>query len=114
MRYPEFRRSAAVARFEGETLADKLAASCEPPTMEVGMELLETEIEGRLSDSSEEYRRLSDRHREYEQQLEHIANRRPFTQQDWFEEAVVKKQKLLVKDRLEALTRTVAEVSAEH
>ena len=39
------------------------------------MELLETEIEDRLSNDTEEYRRLSDRHREYEMQLEHIATR---------------------------------------
>ena len=78
------------------------------------MELLETEIQGRLSHDSEEYRRLSDRHREYEQQLEHIANRRPFTQRDWFEEAVVKKQKLQVRDRLETLSRLAHEVAAEH
>jgi uncharacterized protein YdcH (DUF465 family) len=76
------------------------------------MELLETEIQDCLSNDSDEYRQLSDRHREYEMQLEHIANRRPFTQQDWFEESVVKKQKLQVKDRLEALTR-LTEVGAE-
>jgi uncharacterized protein YdcH (DUF465 family) len=77
------------------------------------MELLETEIENRLSTESDEYRRLSDRHREYEMQLEHIANRRPFTRQDWFDESVVKKQKLQVRDRLEALTRLTG-VGAEH
>ena len=76
------------------------------------MELLETDIQDRLSDDTEEYRRLADRHREYESQLEQIANRRPFTQQDWFEESVVKKQKLQVKDRLEQLTR-LTEVGAE-
>ncbi|NKB89775.1 MAG: DUF465 domain-containing protein [Acidobacteria bacterium] len=69
------------------------------------MELLETEIQNRLSHNTDEYRRLTDRHREYESQLEQIANRRPFTQQDWFEESVVKKQKLQVKDRLERLER---------
>jgi len=75
------------------------------------MELLETDNQGRLSDESEEYRRLADRHREFELQLEHIANRRPFTQQDWFEESVVKKRKLLIRDRLQALTRSLVEVA---
>ena len=75
------------------------------------MELLETDLQGRLSNESEEYRRLADRHREYELQLEHIANRRPFTQQDWFEESVVKKRKLLIRDRLYALTRLPVEVA---
>jgi len=75
------------------------------------MGLLETDNQGRLSDESEEYRRLADRHREFELQLEHIANRRPFTQQDWFEESVVKKRKLLIRDRLQALTRSLVEVA---
>ena len=75
------------------------------------MELLETEVPSRLSNESEEYRRLADRHREYELQLEHIANRRPFTQQDWFEESVVKKRKLMIRDRLQALTRLPDEVA---
>ncbi len=75
------------------------------------MELLETETESRLSNESKEYRRLADRHREYESQLQHIANRRPFTQQDWFEESVVKKRKLLIRDRLQAMTRLPVEVA---
>lgn len=75
------------------------------------MELLETETQGHLSNESEEYRRLADKHREYESQLQHIANRRPFTQQDWFEESVVKKRKLLVRDRLQAMTRLPVKVA---
>jgi len=75
------------------------------------MELLETEVQGRLSDESEEYRRLAERHREYESQLQHIGNRRPFTHQDWFEESVVKKRKLLIRDRLQAMTRLPVEVA---
>ncbi len=75
------------------------------------MELLETEIQGHLSNETEEYRRLAERHRDYELRLQHIANRRPFTQQDWFEESVVKKRKLLIRDRLQALTRLPVEVA---
>ncbi len=69
------------------------------------MELLETEHRARLTNSDDELRRLDAEHRQYEQQLEQIANRRPFTQQDWFEESVVKKRKLQVKDRMALLTR---------
>jgi uncharacterized protein YdcH (DUF465 family) len=76
------------------------------------MELLETDIQDRL-DASDEYRRLSDQHREFETQLERIANRRPFTQQDWFEESVIKKQKLLVKDRLQELAREPLELQPQ-
>ena len=75
------------------------------------MELLETEIQGHLSNETDEYRRLSERHREYESQLQSIANRRPFTQQDWFEESVVKKRKLLIRDRLHAMTLLPVEVA---
>lgn len=69
------------------------------------MEMLETDNGVRSMAENDEYRRLAEQHREYEEQLEHIANRRPFTQQDWFEEAVVKKRKLQVKDQMEQLAR---------
>ncbi len=69
------------------------------------MELLETDLRERLLEESDEYRRLAAEHRRYERQLEQIANRRPFTQRDWFEESVLKKRKLLVKDRMEALVK---------
>ena len=75
------------------------------------MELLETEIQGRLSNETDEYRRLAEQHREYELRLQHIATRRPFTQRDWFEESVVKKRKLLVRDRLQAMTQLPVEVA---
>lgn len=69
------------------------------------MEMLETNHRARLMADSNEYRRLAEQHREYEKQLEHIANRRPFTQQDWFEESVVKKRKLQVRDRMASMAR---------
>lgn len=69
------------------------------------MEMLETDNGARQMSDSSEYRRLAEEHRRYERQLEHIANRRPFTQQDWFEESVVKKRKLQVKDRMASLAR---------
>lgn len=69
------------------------------------MELLETETRARLMAENEELRALLDKHDEYQQRLEQISTRRPFTQRDWFEESVVKKRKLLVKDRLATLLR---------
>jgi uncharacterized protein YdcH (DUF465 family) len=78
------------------------------------MGLLEAENGAQLIDSDEEFRRLDQEHREYEQQLEQIANRRPFTQQDWFEESVVKKRKLLVKDHMALLARDPECVKVGH
>lgn len=78
------------------------------------MELLETENRARLRDSNEEFRRLDIEHHEYEQQLEQISNRRPFTQQDWFEQNVVKKRKLLIKDRMALLARAAEAIRIEH
>lgn len=69
------------------------------------MEMLETESRDCLTAEDDQYRRLEARHREYEEQLEHIANRRPFTEKDWFEESVVKKKKLWVKDQMASLVR---------
>ena len=71
------------------------------------MELLETDTRLRLMAESDEYKNLADQHRRFERQLEQISNRRPFTQEDWFEESVIKKRKLLVKDRMAALAREV-------
>lgn len=76
------------------------------------MELLETDYSARLLGDNDEYRRLEDQHRRYEKQLEQIAHRRPFTQKDWFEESVVKKRKLLVKDRMAALARQTLPATA--
>lgn len=72
------------------------------------MELLETDPRFRHVADHAEYRELVAQHKEYEKQLEQIGNRRPFTQQDWFEESVVKKRKLQVKDRLASLARDAA------
>ena len=69
------------------------------------MELLETEIPSQLFEGSEEYKELFEQHRLYEERLEQISHRRPFTDQDWFEEAVVKKRKLCLKDRMVELQR---------
>ena len=69
------------------------------------MEMLETETRARQTAGEDDYERLEELHREYEKQLEHIANRRPFTEKDWFEEHVVKKRKLLVRDQMEFLAR---------
>ena len=78
------------------------------------MELLETENREHLKASTEEFRRLDVEHREYEHRLEQITHRRPFTQQDWFEENVIKKRKLLVKDRMALLARNAEAVKAAH
>jgi len=69
------------------------------------MELLETDSTARLLAGNDEYRRLARKHRQYEKRLEQIADRRPFTQQDWFEQNVLKKRKLYVRDRMEDLAR---------
>ena len=72
------------------------------------MELLETELLDRLLETDNEYQQLVTQHKDYEQRLEQISHRRPFTDQDWFEEAVVKKRKLYIKDRMAALVRSLS------
>ena len=67
--------------------------------------MLETEDRAGQLVQNDEYTELAARHREYEKQLEHIGNRRPFTEHDWFEENVVKKRRLQVRDRMAALAR---------
>jgi len=76
------------------------------------MELLETEPRFRREADHDEYRELLAQHKQYEKQLEQIGNRRPFTQEDWFEASVLKKRKLMVKDRIASLGRQSAAAPA--
>jgi hypothetical protein len=72
------------------------------------MEMLETETRARQTVGMDEYQQLETLHREYEKQLEQIGHRRPFTEKDWFEESVVKKRKLQVRDQMAMLRRNAS------
>ncbi|MBN2370485.1 MAG: DUF465 domain-containing protein [Vicinamibacteria bacterium] len=53
----------------------------------------------------EEYQRLSEQHREYESRLTALVQKAVLTDEEQIEETTLKKKKLLVKDRMEAIAR---------
>lgn len=59
-----------------------------------------------LGSASEEYGRLTEKHRRCEERLSELKNRLFLTEEEKLEEVNLKKQKLHLKDRMEALIRT--------
>ena len=58
-----------------------------------------------LLHQNEEYRRLTEQHREYEARLTLLVDKAVLTDDEQLEEATLKKKKLQVKDRMEAIAR---------
>ncbi len=56
-----------------------------------------------------EYRRLHEEHRNHEQRLQILAGKPRLSEDEQIEEKRLKKEKLLLKDRMEAISRTYRE-----
>ena len=54
---------------------------------------------------NEEYRRLNDQHREYELRLSALTEKAVLSDDEQVEETTLKKKKLQLKDRMEAIAR---------
>jgi uncharacterized protein YdcH (DUF465 family) len=69
-----------------------------------------------LSDDSlrrdEEYVRLEVQHHEYESRLSELADKAVLTDDEQFEETTLKKKKLQIKDRMQAIARRQQGASA--
>jgi uncharacterized protein YdcH (DUF465 family) len=65
-----------------------------------------------LSDSDPEFRRLHDEHRNHEERLLVLAAKPRLSEEEEFEEKRLKKEKLLLKDRMEAIARHHREVAS--
>ena len=59
-----------------------------------------------LTDIDPEYRRLHAEHRDHEHRLEMLAGKPRLSEEEELEEKRLKKEKLLIKDRMEAIART--------
>jgi uncharacterized protein YdcH (DUF465 family) len=59
-----------------------------------------------------EYRLLLDQHRDYEARLMALVEKPVLTEDEQREESTLKKKKLQVKDRMEAIARSAREVGA--
>jgi len=64
----------------------------------------ETLIE-RLTAENEEFRRLRDQHRHYDQEIETLTGHSPLSAEQHWRITELKKLKLMTKDRMEALLR---------
>lgn len=58
---------------------------------------------------NEEYRQLQDRHQEYETRLNALAGKVVLTDDEQLEETTLKKKKLSLRDRMEAIARLARE-----
>jgi uncharacterized protein YdcH (DUF465 family) len=58
-----------------------------------------------LTEMDAEYRRLFEAHRSHEQRLEALAGKSRLSEDEELEEKRLKKEKLLLKDRMEAIAR---------
>ncbi len=63
------------------------------------------ELRRRLLESDEEFRRLAAQHQDLDQQLNRLASKSYLTESEQFEEMTLKKRKLQLKDRMEAILR---------
>jgi hypothetical protein len=59
-----------------------------------------------LSDLNIEFRRLLEEHRDHERRLEALAGKSRLSEDEELEEKRLKKEKLVLKDRMEAISRT--------
>jgi len=56
-----------------------------------------------------EYQRLHEQHRGHEKRLQMLATKTPLSPEEEYEEKRLKKEKLLLKDRMEEIARTYRE-----
>lgn len=69
-------------------------------------------LRAHLLGENEEYRRLDQQHHDYESRLMDLTAKVVLSDEEQFEETTLKKKKLQVKDRMEAIARRAREGSA--
>jgi uncharacterized protein YdcH (DUF465 family) len=62
-------------------------------------------VRDQLLEANEEYRRLTEQHREYESRLTNLTQKPLLSDAEQIEETTLKKKKLQLKDRMEAIAR---------
>jgi hypothetical protein len=72
----------------------------------------EASVRESLLSDNDEYRRLSEQHREYEARLGTLTQKVVLSDEEQVEEVTLKKKKLQLKDRMEAIAREARAASA--
>ena len=67
---------------------------------------MQSEHSEALADQDPEYRRLHDEHRNHEERLQVLAAKSRLSEDEEIEEKRLKKEKLLIKDKMEEIART--------
>jgi uncharacterized protein YdcH (DUF465 family) len=62
-------------------------------------------VRDKLLEVNEEYRRLNEQHQEFESRLVNLTSKPTLSDDEQLEETTLKKKKLQVKDRMEAIAR---------
>jgi len=62
-------------------------------------------VRDKLLEVNEEYRRLNEQHQEFESRLTSLTSKPMLSDDEQLEETTLKKKKLQVKDRMEAIAR---------
>jgi uncharacterized protein YdcH (DUF465 family) len=73
--------------------------------MEVPMSQDSGSLRNELLVTNEEYRRLEEQHHEYESRLANLTDKVVLSDEEQFEEVTLKKRKLQLKDRMQAIAR---------
>lgn len=67
---------------------------------------LDDPLKQELVENNEEFRSLFEQHQEYERRLEELRLKSLLSEEDELEEKQIKRQKLLLKDRMEFIIRS--------
>jgi len=68
-------------------------------------QLTESQVKELLYKNDQTYRELKDQHTDYETELQHLMKKGKLSAEDELKIATIKKQKLLLKDRMYAMIR---------
>lgn len=70
------------------------------------MPKIDQPLKEELLESDEEFRRLHEQHQGFEKRLEELRQKSTLSEEDELEEKQIKRQKLFLKDRMEAILRS--------
>jgi uncharacterized protein YdcH (DUF465 family) len=71
----------------------------------------ETQVKDYLIENDQEFRRLAEEHRQFERQLQELHTKTSHNDEDQFQETVLKKRKLAIKDQMQ---RMISRYQLEH